>query len=122
MRNDDGSYHISNWCNLGLAPIERFLQVIDSGPVLKETKSKCRLYRDKDDTEAYVYVIVIDLKWPSTHQMPSSSIALSDSKSDSDVVVYDPSATGEADKIVCSLNSHPSILILIPYIRCRPSH
>ena len=72
MRNDDGSYHISNWCNLGLAPIERFLQVIDSGPVLKETKSKCRLYRDKDDSDSYVYVIVIDLKWSPTYQMPSS--------------------------------------------------
>lgn len=101
IRNDDGSYHISNWCNLGLAPVERFLQVFDGGPILKDSKSNCRLYRDKDDSDAYVYVTVIDPKWPSTYQIPSSSIALSDSKSDPDVIVYDPSATKEDDKSVC---------------------
>ena len=101
MRNVDGGYYISNWCNLGQPPIERFLQVFDGGPTLRETKSNCHLYRDKDDSDVYVYVIVIGPAWPSTYQIPSSSIAISDSKSEPDVIVYDPSTTKENDKLVC---------------------
>lgn len=39
--------------------MEHFLQVFDGGPNLRETKSNCHLYRDKDDSDVYVYVIVI---------------------------------------------------------------
>ena len=62
-RNDDGSYHITNWHHLNQVPHERYLQVSNGRPVLADSRSKCHLYRGKG-SDNYVYVFDIN---PSSH-------------------------------------------------------
>jgi len=60
IRNDDGSYYITNWYRGGQPPTERFLQISAGRPAMATPKSKCHLYHDKTSN---TYVIsILDLE------------------------------------------------------------